>query len=122
MRGPIVRRVGGATQCSGIDVRDAPDVRGTCRSEHDRQAIGPDEEDSVPLIQVKLIDGVFTAPQKREMVERLSEAMLEIAGEGMRRITWCTVEEVASGAWGIGGQAITADDVRALASSDRDGG
>jgi len=26
------------------------------------------------------------------------------------------VEEVPSGAWGIGGQAITADDVRAIAS------
>ena len=75
----------------------------------------PTRENNVPLIQVKLIEGVFTAPQKREIVERLSEAMVEIAGEGMRRITWCTVEEVASGEWGIGGQALTADDAKALA-------
>ena len=73
----------------------------------------------MPLIQVKLIEGVFTAPQKREMVERLSEAMVEIAGETMRRVTWCMVEEVASGEWGIGGQALSTDDVRVLAS---DGG
>jgi 4-oxalocrotonate tautomerase len=85
-------------------------------------AIGPDEEDSVPLIQVKLIEGVFTAPQKQEIVERLSEAMIEIAGEGMRRVTWCTVEEVASGAWGIGGQPLTADDVRVLASGESESG
>ncbi len=82
----------------------------------------PTRENSVPLIQVKLIEGVFTAPQKREIVERLSEAMVEIAGEGMRRITWCTVEEVASGEWGIGGQALTADEVRVLAFSDPDAG
>jgi 4-oxalocrotonate tautomerase len=81
-------------------------------------AIGPDEEDSVPLIQVKLIEGVFTGPQKREIVERLSEAMIEVAGESMRRVTWCMVEEVTSGDWGIGGQALTTDDVRALACGE----
>lgn len=72
----------------------------------------------MPLIQVKLIEGVFTGPQRREIVERLSEAMIEVAGESMRRVTWCMVEEVASGEWGIGGQPLTADDVRALASSE----
>ena len=70
----------------------------------------------MPLIQVKLIEGVFTALQKREMVERLSEAMVEIVGESMRGVTWCMVEEVASGEWGIGGQALTVDDIRVLAS------
>lgn len=69
----------------------------------------------MPLIQVKLIEGVFTAPQRREMVERLSETMVEIAGESMRWLIWCIVEEVSSGEWGIAGQALTSDDVRALA-------
>lgn len=72
----------------------------------------------MPLIQVKLIQGVFTAPQRREIVERLSEAMVEIAGESMRRVTWCLVEEVPSGEWGIGGQPLTADDVKALACGE----
>jgi 4-oxalocrotonate tautomerase len=76
----------------------------------------------MPLIQVKLLEGVFTAPQKREIVERLSEAMIEVAGESMRRVTWCMVEEVASGEWGIAGQALTTDDVRALASCEPEGG
>ena len=74
------------------------------------------------LIQVKVIEGVFTAPQKQEIVERLTDAMVAIEGENMRRITWCVVEEVASGEWGVGGQALTADDVRALAFSDPDAG
>lgn len=67
------------------------------------------------LIQIRLIDGVFTAPQKREIIERLTDAMAEIAGENMRDAIWCMVEEVASGEWGIGGKTLTADDVRALA-------
>ena len=67
------------------------------------------------LIQVRLIEGVFTAPQKREIIERLTDAMVEIEGENMRRTIWCVIEEVASGEWGIGGKTLTADDVRALA-------
>ena len=38
----------------------------------------------MPLIQVKLIEGVFTAPQKQEIVERLTDAMVAIEGESMR--------------------------------------
>ncbi len=68
----------------------------------------------MPLIQIKLIEGVFTAPQKQEIVERLTDAMVAIEGEAMRSVTWCLVEEVASGEWGIGGHTLTADDVKAL--------
>jgi 4-oxalocrotonate tautomerase len=78
-------------------------------------AIRADKEDNMPLIQVTLIEGVFTAPQKQEIIERLTDAMVAIQGEEMRSVTWCLVEEVASGGWGIGGQSLTADDVKALA-------
>ena len=71
----------------------------------------------MPLIQVKLIERVFTAPQKQEIIERLTDAMVAIEGEGMRSVTWCVVEEVASGNWGFGGHILTADDVKALARS-----
>jgi 4-oxalocrotonate tautomerase len=67
------------------------------------------------IIQVKVIAGVFTAPQKREIVERLTDAMVQVEGESMRRTIWCVIEEVASGDWGIGGKTLTADDVKALA-------
>jgi 4-oxalocrotonate tautomerase len=73
------------------------------------------QEASMPFIQIKVVEGVFTAHQKREIVERVTEALVEIAGEGMRQLTWCVVEEIPSGEWGIGGQSITADDVRAIA-------
>jgi 4-oxalocrotonate tautomerase len=71
----------------------------------------------MPLIVVKVIEGVFTAPQKQEIVQRLTDAMVEIEGENMRRLTWCLVEEVAGGDWGIGGQTLTADDIKAHASA-----
>jgi 4-oxalocrotonate tautomerase len=79
------------------------------------QQFAPNKEDNVPLIQVKLIEGVFTAPQKQEIIERLTDAMVAIEGENLRSVTWCLVEEVGSGEWGFGGQTHTADDVKALA-------
>ena len=70
----------------------------------------------MPLIQVKLIEGVFTPEQKQQMIQKLTDAMVEIEGESMRGVTWVNLEEVKSGDWGIGGQAMTADAVRALAA------
>ena len=70
----------------------------------------------MPLITVKLIEDVFTSDQKREIVERLTDAMVSIEGENMRSLTWVVVEEVASGDWGMGGKPVSTDDVKALAA------
>ena len=70
----------------------------------------------MPLINVKVIEDVFTPDQKREIVERLTDAMVSIEGENMRGVTWVVVEEVLSGDWGIGGNALTTGDVKALAA------
>jgi len=70
----------------------------------------------MPLIQVKVIEGVFTQAQKQEMVRKLTDAMVSIEGEKMRPVTWVIVEEVASGNWGIGGKPLTTADVKALAA------
>jgi 4-oxalocrotonate tautomerase len=74
------------------------------------------EEEFMPLVQVKLIEGVFTAAQKRQMVHKLTDAMVAIEGENMRPVTVVIVEEVKSGDWGIGGKPLTTADVKALAA------
>ena len=70
----------------------------------------------MPFINVKLIEDVFTPDQKREIVERLTDAMVSVEGENMRSVTWVVVEEVASGDWGIGGTPVHTADVKALAA------
>jgi 4-oxalocrotonate tautomerase len=42
--------------------------------------------------------------------------MVSIEGENMRGVTWCVVEEVKSGDWGIGGNPLTTADVKKLAA------
>jgi 4-oxalocrotonate tautomerase len=71
----------------------------------------------MPLINVKLIEDVFTLEQKRRIVEELTDAMVAIEGEAMRPVTWVVVEEVRSGDWGIAGKPLTTQDVRALAAA-----
>lgn len=73
----------------------------------------------MPLVNVKVIEGVFTDSQKRSMVEKLTDAMVAIEGENMRGVTWVVVEEVRSGDWGVGGKPLTTEDVKALASGKR---
>ena len=70
----------------------------------------------MPLVNVKVIEGVFSQDQKREMVTRLTDTLVSIEGEAMRGATWVVVEEVKSGDWGIGGQCLRTEDVHALAA------
>ena len=70
----------------------------------------------MPLINVKVIEGVFGPDEKQQIIERLTDAMVSIEGENMRQVTWCVVEEVKSGDWGIAGNPLTTEQVRALAA------
>jgi 4-oxalocrotonate tautomerase len=71
----------------------------------------------MPLINVKVIEGVFSGEQKARIIRDLTNAMVEIEGEGMRSVTWTVVEEVRSGDWGIAGRPLSTADVRALGAA-----
>ena len=70
----------------------------------------------MPLIQVKLIEGVFDASEKEAIIEKLTDAMVSIEGEAMRPVTWVTIEEVASGGWGIAGKTLHTCDIVGMRS------
>lgn len=68
----------------------------------------------MPLVQVKLIENVFSEAQKKEMIKGITDVMVSIEGENMRQVTFVIIEEVKSGDWGIGGKIMTTADVKAL--------
>jgi 4-oxalocrotonate tautomerase len=75
----------------------------------------PEEGDrEMPLVDIQLIEGVFSSEQKKEMIEKITDTMVQIEGEAMRGVTWVRVHELGSGEWGIGGKALTTADVKAL--------
>ena len=51
------------------------------------------------------------------MISKITDAMVSIEGEHLRPVTWVVIEEVKGGQWGIGGQPLTAADVKAMAGS-----
>ena len=68
----------------------------------------------MPLVTVKVIEGVFTRQQQQEMIQKLTDTMVEIEGENLRPVTWVLVVEVQSGDWGFAGNGLTTADVQAL--------
>jgi 4-oxalocrotonate tautomerase len=70
----------------------------------------------MPLLNVRVLEGVFSPVQKREMIRKLTDAMVSIEGEALRPVTWVIVEEVRSGDWGVGGSGLTTADVKSLAA------
>lgn len=58
----------------------------------------------MPFTIVKIIEGVFSKEQKVQLIEKISEAMIEVSGEGMRDKTWVVIEEIKQGDWAIGGK------------------
>lgn len=70
----------------------------------------------MPLVTIDVIKDVFTPKQKQDLIAKVTEAMIEVEGENMRGVTWVRIQEFEGGDWAIGGKALAAADVRALAS------
>jgi 4-oxalocrotonate tautomerase len=70
----------------------------------------------MPLVDIQVIKGVFTPDQKKQMIQKVTDAMLTVEGEPMRPVTWVRVQEIESGDWAIGGNPLTAADVKAMAA------
>jgi 4-oxalocrotonate tautomerase len=100
----VVDTLGAVAECSAAELGE------------ESQSIKSKGDEAMPLVTVKVIEGVFTDSQKREMVKKLTDAMVSIEGENMRQVTWVMIEEVKSGDLGIGGTPLTTEDVKALAS------
>lgn len=70
----------------------------------------------MPLIEVKVIEEVFTPDQKREIITKLTDAMVSVEGENLRPATVVVIEEVRSGDWAFGGKHMTTEAVHELAA------
>lgn len=72
----------------------------------------------MPLIQITGIGGYLSLDQKQEIISKVTDAVLSVEGEGLRDVTWVTIEDVQPGAWGVGGNPVTDDDLRKMAGRE----
>ena len=75
----------------------------------------------MPLINVRLLEGMLTPAQKKDAIRKLTDAMVSIEGENLRPYTWVVLDEVKSGDWGVAGNSLTNSDVRGLAAGKAKG-
>lgn len=68
----------------------------------------------MPIVNIKVIENVFSDTQKREIIEKVTDAMVGVEGEAMRGVTTVLIEEVKEGNWAIGGQSLTSADVHKM--------
>jgi 4-oxalocrotonate tautomerase len=69
----------------------------------------------MPMVTIDVIKDVFSPQQKQELIAKVTEAMIAVEGENMRGVTWVRIQEFEGGDWAIGGRALRAADVHALA-------
>jgi len=71
----------------------------------------------MPLVTIDVIKGVFTPSQKKELIAKVTEAMVQVEGESLRPVTWVRINEFEGGDWAIGGKALQASDLHALSAA-----
>jgi len=68
----------------------------------------------MPLVTIDVIKDVFSPDKKAELIEKVTEAMIEVEGEEMRPVTWVRIMEVEQGDWAIGGNRLNAVAVHSM--------
>src|SRR6516164_1423656 len=71
---------------------------------------------TMPLIEVHLIEKVFSSTQKRQIIEKLTDAMVTVEGENMRGVTTVKISGVAIGRFRTGGKPLTTEAVKEIAA------
>jgi len=71
----------------------------------------------MPLVTIDVIKDVFTPAQKKDLIAKVTQAMVDVEGEALRPVTWVRINEFEGGDWAIGGKPLKAADVHALATA-----
>jgi 4-oxalocrotonate tautomerase len=73
----------------------------------------------MPFINIKVLKGTLSDEKKKEMIARVTEVVAEIEArpvpkEKLQPYTWCIIEEVDFGNFGIGGVGVTPELLKAV--------
>ncbi len=72
------------------------------------------EEKKMPFIEIKVFENELNQQESSELIERVTSAVTETTSKKLRDVTWVVINEVKSGHWGVGGNAIGLDDVKKI--------
>jgi len=65
----------------------------------------------MPFVEVKSIEGVFSAEEKTEVIREITNVFARIKNAAFAEGTWVVINELGNGDWGEGGSVLKADEV-----------
>jgi len=65
----------------------------------------------MPFVEVKSIEGVFSAGEKAEVIEEITKVFAHLKNSEFAKGTWVVINELGNGDWGEGGSVLKADEV-----------
>lgn len=65
----------------------------------------------MPLVEVTLLEGAIDDEERSKLIAGLTDATEAVLGVGVREYTAVLVNELRSGAWGMGGEPVTTEAV-----------
>jgi 4-oxalocrotonate tautomerase len=68
----------------------------------------------MPLVEVKVFEDELTSDQTAELIRKVTDVVTEVTSEKLREVTWVIVDQVKSGSWGVGGNALGLADVKKI--------
>ncbi|MFI6099290.1 4-oxalocrotonate tautomerase family protein [Lentzea sp. NPDC051213] len=57
----------------------------------------------MPYIDVKLFESRLTDETEKELITRITDAVVDVFGESIREHTWVSLTGIPSHRWGVGG-------------------
>ncbi|MBS1886459.1 MAG: tautomerase family protein [Actinobacteria bacterium] len=60
----------------------------------------------MPFVNLRINEELLTADKEGALLEALTDAVVSVYGEDLRRFTWVIVDPVPPRRWAVGGRAI----------------
>lgn len=68
----------------------------------------------MPLIDIQIMEGVFTEDEKARMIEAVTRGFGSVAGNAMAEATSTRIHEIKPGSWGYGGRVFSLSEAQAI--------
>lgn len=70
----------------------------------------------MPFVEIKVFEDELTSKQSKDLIQKVTDVVTEVTSEKLRGVTWVVINEIKSGNWGVGGNALGLDDVKKIIS------
>jgi 4-oxalocrotonate tautomerase len=61
----------------------------------------------LPFVNLRINEELLTPEKEKELLASLTEAVVSVYGDDLRRHTWAVVEPVSPNRWSVAGRSLT---------------